>query len=207
MPDLSTSLHLSMLKAHSLPRRLALAVRRELTSADIYGLEWGDPETVPPLKFVRDRWVLPYVQSSHTGLEIGPGGGRWTRYLLGFRELYAVDYHEELLYELKKKFNKPNIVFIKNNGADFPSVPDQSVDFLPSFGVFVHLDAPIIKEYLHNMRRILRPTANAVIKYSDKPRLWPVKFRICRQSPCRHARNGYRSRILHHRGRSDEPVA
>ena len=135
MPDLSTSLHLSMLKAHSLPRRLALAVRRKACFSRHLGLEWGDPETCPP-QFVEDRWVLPYVQSSHTCLQIGPGGGRWTRYLLGFRELYAVDYHEELLYELKKKFNKPNIVFIKNNGADFPSVPDQSVDFLPSFGVF-----------------------------------------------------------------------
>jgi len=172
MPDLSTSLHLNMLRAHaSLPYRLARAVRREFKPAGIYGLEWGDPETVPPLKFVRDRWVLPYVQPSQACVEIGPGGGRWTRYLVGFSKLYVVDYHDELLDELKKNFKNPNIIFVKNNGTDFPSVADHSVDFLFSFGVFVHLDVPLINEYLANMRRILRPAGNAVIQYSDKTKV------------------------------------
>ena len=39
-----------------------------------------------------------------TAVEIGPGGGRWTRYLLGFKSIYAVDYHDEVLREFAKTF-------------------------------------------------------------------------------------------------------
>ena len=175
MPDLNTKLHLNMLKKsrsklYLLPRLLR-AIKKELTSVDIYGLEWGDPEVLDPLKFIRDRYVLPYVNGNQYALEIGPGGGRWTRYLLGFKKLYVVDYHTELLQELKKNFNKPNMEFIKNNGIDFPGVPEGSIDYLYSFGTFVHLDIPLIEAYLTNMRSILKSDANVVIHYSDKTKI------------------------------------
>jgi hypothetical protein len=94
MPDLDTTLHLDMLrrskKKKKLLPRIFGAIKRELTSADVYGLQWGDPEVVEPLRFIRDRYVLPYVSSERTAVEIGPGGGRWTRYLLDFKKLYIV---------------------------------------------------------------------------------------------------------------------
>jgi ubiquinone/menaquinone biosynthesis C-methylase UbiE len=145
---------------------------RELgNTTQLYGLEWGDPEVFGPLKFVRDRYVLPYVDSQRTALEIGPGGGRWTRYLLGFHQLYVVDYHPELLQELKKNFNQSNMRFINNRGTDFPGIADDSIDFLFSFGCFVHLEAHLIEQYLKNMRRILKRGGNAVIQYSDKNKI------------------------------------
>lgn len=174
MPDLDTDLHLNMLKGYQrggIVRRVfrALkAVKRELSSRKIYGLEWGDPEVNPPLKFLRDRYVLPYVNPQHTCVEIGPGGGRWTRYLLRFAKLYIVDFHEEMFPQLRKNFDTPNMAFIKNNGTDFPGVPDACVDFLLSMGTFVHLDKHLIEGYLQNMKRILKPGANVVIQYSDK---------------------------------------
>jgi len=64
----------------------------------------GRPGRLAPLKFVRDTYVLPYVKPDHTAVEIGPGGGRWTRYLLGFKSIYAVDYHDEVLREFAKTF-------------------------------------------------------------------------------------------------------
>src|SRR5690349_14845769 len=119
MPDLSTSLHLDMLarsrRERSFPKRILRALRREL-STPLYGLEWGDPEIVEPLNFIRNRYVLPYVNAQHRAVEIGPGGGRWTRYLLGFATLFAVDYHQELLDELKRNFGEQRCIqFIKNN--------------------------------------------------------------------------------------------
>jgi len=77
----------------------------------------------------------------------------------------------ELLAELKKNFCKPRMEFIKNNGTDFPGIPERSIDHLFSFGTFVHLDAPIIEIYLANMKKILKPGANAVIQYSDKTKI------------------------------------
>lgn len=175
MPDLNTSLHLDMLRAsrrnRSLPRRLWRAVNQELSSKAVYGLEWGDPETVEPLRYVRDSWVLPYVRPDRTVLEIGPGGGRWTRYLLACRRLYVVDYHGELLAELKKNFSAPHMVFVQNNGTDFPGVPEAGIDFLFSFGTFVHLDPDLITAYLANIKSILRTGGDVVIQYADQTKV------------------------------------
>ncbi len=172
MPDLNSSLYTDMLRSsargRSLPRRLFGAIRREFTSKPLYGLEWGDPETVEPLRFIRDRWVIPYVRPDYTALEIGPGGGRWTRYLLQFKRLYVVDFHQELSSELRKNFHRPNMVFIRNNGTDFPGVPDRAVDYVFSFDTFVHLDPPLIEAYLGNLKRIVSPGGNVVLHYSDK---------------------------------------
>jgi SAM-dependent methyltransferase len=160
MPDLNTKLHLAMLQTYT-----------ETGSSEIYGLDWGDPEHVAPLKFMRNRFVLPYLDSNQHAVEIGPGGGRWTRYLLAFKKLYAVDYHAELLEELKKNFDTPNIEFIKNEGTNFPRIKEASIDYLFSFGTFVHLDRPLIEAYLANMKPILKPGANVVIHYSDKNKI------------------------------------
>ena len=73
--------------------------------------------------------------------------------------------------ELKKNFGDPRMEFIKNNGTDFPGIAERSINYLFSFGVFVHLDAPFIETYLANMKMILKPGANAVIQYSDKNKI------------------------------------
>jgi len=175
MPGLKTSLHLDMWREFkekdSMARRVRRALRQVISPTEIYGLQWGDPEILPPLQFLRDRWVLPYVNPQHVALEIGPGGGRWSRYLLDFRQLYVVDYHEEILNELKRNFYRPNMGFIKNNECDFPGVADTFIDYLFSFGCFVHLDRELIVAYLKNIVRILKPGGNAVLHYSDKSKI------------------------------------
>jgi cyclopropane fatty-acyl-phospholipid synthase-like methyltransferase len=138
----------------------------------VYGQEWGDLNDVPPLAFVLERYVKPYVDPAHTVLEIGPGGGRWTRHLTGAGQLYIVEYYSELLSEVRRTFGRrKNITFIKNNGSDFPGVAPHSVDFLFSFGVFVHLDFPIVEAYLDNIKGVIKPGANVVIHYADQTKL------------------------------------
>lgn len=175
MPDLDSRIHLDMLRRfkrqNSLLFRLKTTVKESSSFRRLYGLEWGDPESVPPLKFVRDRYVLPYVNPEHVALEIGPGGGRWTRYLLGFRTLYVLDYYVELLAELRKNFRQSNMIFIRNNGTDFPGVAEQSVNFVFSFGCFVHLDRHLIATYLDNICHILKAGGNVLIQYSDKSKI------------------------------------
>lgn len=175
MPGLDTKIHLDMLgdykRRNPLPLRLLRALKRELFQPPIYGLEWGDPEVVAPLGFIRDRFLTPYVRGDQSALEIGAGGGRWTRYLLGFGQLTIVDYHDELLQQLRRNYDRKHMVFVRNHGDDFPGVPDHSIDFLWSFGVFVHLDAPLIQAYLGNMQRILKPGANVVLQYADKTKI------------------------------------
>lgn len=166
MPDLSTKIHLNM---------LAGARGRGLTESKPYGLHWGDPEEKAHLRFVRDNWCAPYVKPASVVVEIGPGGGRWTRYLLGCNTLYTVDYHAEMLDELKRNYPVPHLHTVANNGTDLPGIADQSVDFVFSFGVFVHLDAPIIAGYLEEIARVLKRDGTAVIQYSDKSKPVPAK--------------------------------
>lgn len=172
MPKLDTTMHLDMFRHGKRQRSLANRIRKAfevlVAKNDVYGLEWGDPDVVPPLTYVRDHFLKPYISPNTTVVEIGPGGGRWTQYMLKAKRLYAVDYHQELLNELKSNFDAGNIAYIKNNGDDFPNIKDGSVDFLFSFGTFVHLDVDIIDRYLRNMKALLNKGSNAVIQYSDK---------------------------------------
>ena len=172
MPKLDTTIHLDMFKSGMRQRSLANRIKKAisiLTSKnDLYGLEWGDPDSVSPLRYVRNNFLTPYITPDSTVVEIGPGGGRWTRYMLPARKVYAVDYHEELLKELRKNFKNENICLVKNNGDDFPGIQKASIDFIFSFGTFVHLDLEIIDGYLKNMKPLLKNDANVVIQYSDK---------------------------------------
>lgn len=79
-----------------------------------------------------------------------------------------MDYLTELLDELTRNYRAPHLHLIKNNGTDFPGIPDRSIDFVFSFGVFVHLDLDLIERYLNSMCRILKTTGCGVIHYSDK---------------------------------------
>jgi ubiquinone/menaquinone biosynthesis C-methylase UbiE len=134
----------------------------------IYGSEWGDVDRKYSLAYVKKTYVEPFISNDKVGVEIGSGGGRWTRYMLGLKKLYVVDYHVELLKELKKNYNEKNMIFVNNNGSDFPGIPDNSVDFVFSFAVFVHLDLDIIVKYLRNIKKICKPSADIVIQYADK---------------------------------------
>ena len=57
---------------------------------------------------------------------------------------------------------------LKNNGSDFPNIRENSIDFIFSFGTFVHLDFEIIEAYLDNIKPLLKVDANVIIQYSDK---------------------------------------
>jgi ubiquinone/menaquinone biosynthesis C-methylase UbiE len=175
MPDLDTSLHLDMLhdyeRQNGLLSRFHRAVRELVSPRRFYGIQWGDPETSGPQVYMRDKYVLPYVKPDRVGLEIGPGGGRWTRYLLGFKHLYVIDYHAELLNELRRQCNQANMQFVVNHGTDFPGVPANSVDYIVSIACFVHLESHLIESYLSNMQTILKSGGNVVLTYSDKTKV------------------------------------
>src|ERR1700751_1944735 len=169
MPSLTTTLHLDMLRngQHGLIGRLRRA-REAFRAHKTYGLEWGDPERDEPLIYVKRHFLTPYVTPRTTVLEIGPGGGRWTRYLRAARMVYAVDYHQELLDELAVNFRADNLVSIKNNGTDLPGVPPESIDFVFSFGVVVHLDLDLIDAYLRSFKSGLNCGRSVVLQYADK---------------------------------------
>ncbi len=173
MPHLDSPLHIEMFNNYKRKNKFKLLGRvlRAIKSKEIYGMEWGDPEAIPPLQYFIKKFIEPYVNPESLALEIGPGGGRWIKYFSKFKKVYAVDYHQEILDELKKNFKNKNVIFIKNSGTDFPSIESESIDYVFSFGVFVHLNIDIIEGYLNNIHRIIKPGSNVVIQYSDKTKI------------------------------------
>ena len=162
MPGKTSELHLEML------------VNEE--HEQLYGLQWGDPDRQANLQMIRDVALRPHVGEGRRVVEIGPGGGRWTRYMKAAEKIYAVDPFKELLDELASTLpDWPNLEFVLNSGSDLPGIADGSIDFVFTFGVFVHLDPEVVDGYLHEIARVLHPDGRAFIQYSDKTK--PRAFR------------------------------
>lgn len=135
---------------------------------EFYGDHWGLPANKPHLKFLVENFLTPNINKSQVALEIGSGGGRWTQYLKGFKKLYASDINPEMITLLKKRFEKEkNIEYILSGGSDYKGVTDK-VDFVFSYGVFVHIDPLEIYNIFKNLKPLLNKNAKLIIQYSDQ---------------------------------------
>jgi cyclopropane fatty-acyl-phospholipid synthase-like methyltransferase len=143
--------------------------RKHYPNEKYYGDRWGKVEKDPVLKSIKEKFILPIVNENKSVLEIGPGGGRWTKYLLNCNKLYCLDLNPQSLDYVKNRFSSQNnITYILNKGNDFPNIPKSSIDFIWSFGTFVHFDIGVIVDYLCNMINILSNNSDVVIQYSEK---------------------------------------
>jgi SAM-dependent methyltransferase len=151
-----------------------------------YGDQWGDPSAsrlrylVRKLRYrhrlpgdlakVRSRYLEPYATPDAVALEIGAGGGRWTRYLLAAREVIVVELNREFVEYLERRFPdaREKLRFYETSGYELRGIADESVDFVFSFGTFVHIDPEGIDEYLGEIRRVLRPGRVASLHYGDR---------------------------------------
>jgi ubiquinone/menaquinone biosynthesis C-methylase UbiE len=127
--------------------------------------EWTQSEEWK--KSLIEHVMLKHIPPDHVVLEIGPGFGRWTRKLVEIsRHLVVVDVTEKCIAHCKKLFaDKNNIEFHVNDGRSLSDVADNSVDFVWSFDVFVHIEPPDIEQYLLEFRRVLKAGGVAVIHH------------------------------------------
>lgn len=136
----------------------------------MWGYQWGDPEQLPTLSAVIARYISPYVLPEMVVMEIGPGGGRWTQFLTRARELVLVDLNPEFFGYLRDRFSQTGceLRFYSTRDSELDGVASDSIDFVFSFDVFVHIDPPDIASYLAHISRVLKPGGRAVIQYADK---------------------------------------
>ena len=129
------------------------------------------PWTIPgDLSVVVKRYIEPHVTPQSVVLEIGPGGGRWTQYMLNAKEVVIVDLNPEFFDYLKDRFKEDpcQFRFYRTSGFELVGIASDSVDFIFTFGTFVHIDPSGIDAYLGHIKRVLKPGALAVIQYADK---------------------------------------
>jgi len=113
--------------------------------------------------------MLKYIKKGSTILEIGPGAGRWTEILVSLADnLILVDISKKCLDLCKEKFKNYNNIryFLTEGQLDF--IQDNSIDYIWSYDVFVHINPTDIRTYLRDIRRILKPHGYGIIHHSGQ---------------------------------------
>ena len=116
---------------------------------------------------VIDHVMIKNVEAGGHVLEIGPGFGRWTRALVALSErLIIVDLSEKCIAHCKKLFsNNSNVEYYLNDGGSLDFIADDSIDFIWSFDVFVHIEPVDIERYLEEFQRILKKSGRVIIHH------------------------------------------
>ncbi|MFN0206384.1 MAG: class I SAM-dependent methyltransferase [Planctomycetota bacterium] len=129
------------------------------------GDEWGPDEWV---HHVIDTYAKPYLSTNANVLEIGPGGGRYTKHLLeNCSALVAVDVSRKMAIRAHRRFSKlQNFSCLVGSGRDLRDIPAASIDFAFSMNVFVQIEIEDFYSYLLELKRTLKIGGNAAIHYA-----------------------------------------
>ena len=133
---------------------------------DDWSRAWGTPSM---------QWhgsLLPRISKfvpAGTILEIACGYGRWTHYLKSLCEkLVLVDLSKECIDACKQRFSaSSHIEYHVNDGMSLSMAPDASVDFVFSYDSLVHVDETVMRAYIRELGRILKPGAAAFLHHSN----------------------------------------
>ena len=111
--------------------------------------------------------LLRNIPPDPVALEIGPGFGRWTRKLIEMSSrVIVVDVAEKCIEHCKEIFgDNDNVEFHVNDGRSLEFVDDNTVDYIWSFDVFVHIEPTDVEAYVQEFQRILRNDGVAVIHH------------------------------------------
>lgn len=100
-------------------------------------------------------------------LEIAPGFGRMTQFLsILASELIVVDLNPLCIQKTKEKMGHHVLAYFVNNGNDLTGIRDNSQDLVFSFDSFVHIHKNVIRDYISEIHRVLKPGGKSYIHHS-----------------------------------------
>lgn len=137
-----------------------------VSGGDEWSGPWGGTEAL------WTRTLLPRLAGflpARTILELGPGQGRWSRYLAGLcDELVLVDVAPYALEECRLRLGDARNVRLEHgDGRSLPMVADGSVDLAFSFDSLVHAEADVLSAYAHELAAKLAPDGVAFLHHSN----------------------------------------
>jgi hypothetical protein len=115
------------------------------------------------------RCIKPFINPEVLALEIGPGRGAWSKCMLGFKELYAIDpvsAEDSGFNEYVGVHSNIHHVQITDFLLDF--LEDRSIGFVFSFGCLCHVSFEGITAYAQNMFPKLKSGANCLWMIADQ---------------------------------------
>jgi len=138
-------------------------------SGEEWSSEWGDAKT---------QWwttIMPRISRGVPAgriVEIAPGRGRWTRFLLDCCQSYAgYDISADCLDFCRKRFDDSistaRAQFFQTDGGSLSHEKPETVDFVFSFDSLVHAESGVMDEYLAECLRVLSPGGLAFLHHSN----------------------------------------
>jgi Methyltransferase domain len=108
-------------------------------------------------------------------LEIAPGFGRWTRFLLPTCGSYVgVDLSAECVAGCRSRFqDAKHARFVQNDGMSLRGVTDDYFDLIFSFDSLVHVEKDVIESYIPQILRKLTLNGVAFLHHSNLAALPP----------------------------------
>ncbi len=139
-----------------------------------HGDEWSGMAAAcgQPYEQWKAALVETFIVSSLTPtsdvLEIAPGHGRWTEHLLaGAGSVEIVDINQDCLDVCRVRFDDdPRLRGHLTTGSSLEFIATRSIGFVWSFDSFVHMDSDVIKGYLNEFARVIRPGGRAIIHHA-----------------------------------------
>jgi phospholipid N-methyltransferase len=119
--------------------------------------------------------IRNHTNSKYPALEIGPGDGQWTEYMVAGDPLYIVDIHPEFLESTKSKFPIEYQRRLRSYLLGWHGVPKDDLSMLPQnqFGfifawqVFDFFPFDKTKVYLEQCFNLLRPGGVMMFSYNN----------------------------------------
>ncbi len=115
--------------------------------------------------------LLRYCPRGKTVLEIGPGGGRWSEVLQKTaNRLVMVDVAEKSIELCRRRFSDcNNVEFFINRGDNLDFLPEQSIDFVWCFDVFVCIGLGETAGYVKGFERVLKAGGRGIVNVNRNP--------------------------------------
>lgn len=119
--------------------------------------------------------IRNHTNSKYPALEIGPGDGQWTEYMVAGDPLYIVDIHPEFIESTKSKFpieyqRRLRSYLLGWNGLpkdDLSILPQNQFGFIFAWQVFDFFPLDKTKLYLEQCFNLLRPGGVMMFSYND----------------------------------------
>ena len=114
-------------------------------------------------------WLLIKDSDFSVTVDLAAGYGRNSVKLLPQAGLLIlVDINQECIDYCRRRFqDRPNVRFVKNDGASLKEIGDASVTFVYSFDAMVHFDSDVVRSYLREFQRILKPGGTCFCHHSN----------------------------------------
>lgn len=134
------------------------------------GHEWSDPWGGSGGMFFAT--LMPRIGAAlpaESVLELAPGHGRCTAFLLRFCKRYhGIDLSRQCVDFCRTRFaGRPDATFHANDGLSLAAVAGERFDLVFSFDSLVHADLPVFEAYIPQVLTLLKPGGVAFLHHSN----------------------------------------